>query len=207
MNKYSYYKILIALPLIMWSARVLSQSNNINPHEFSSANWEFSERCNPCHIYNSETESSASNFIISFETDSLSAPDSLYISGISKLCYTCHDGTVAVFSHNLGFSSSADDGMNNAHPVSVKYNFSGANKTKLYNPDSASSGLGGTIAEDMLKNGRIECTSCHDAHFSMHLTACSSCPPVKPTKLSRYDHLSLWTSNRKSSLCLICHKI
>ena len=55
----------------------------------------------------------------------------------------------------------------------------------LHDPDTTSSGLGGTISEDLLFNNRVECISCHNPHASA-------------AKL-------LIKSNQRSALCLTCH--
>ncbi len=186
-----------------------------NPHKFSSTNWEFTEWCNPCHIYDSETDASVGSFLLSYESDSIISTDSTYLSGISKLCFTCHDGTVAQFSHSADLSSlklGAGGSIRNAHPVSVFYATNGQSSLKLYNPTTTLSGLGGTIAEDMLKNGRVECTSCHDPHFSMQTTPCSSCPTINPIAAEPNQQTgdkpnSLLITIKNGALCLTCHDL
>ena len=49
-----------------------------------------------------------------------------------------------------------------SHPVGIEYRFRPG--TSLRDPGTAASGLGGTVEEDMLDDGRIVCTSCHDPH-------------------------------------------
>jgi hypothetical protein len=179
-----------------------------NPHEFTPGNWEFSERCNPCHVYNAENSNADNGYLIDYESDSLSSADSTYLSGISKICFTCHDGTVATFGHNGNTDqTTVGDGTSNNHPVSVIYQVGDSTKSRLYNPDITMSGLGNTITIDMLKNGRIECTSCHDVHFSKEITACKSCPPTKSTAYASNKNVSLLKTNSKSALCLTCHKL
>lgn len=210
MRVYQLYYIILAGLLLTGSFSTYGQPLIKNPHKFSKNNWDFDERCNPCHIYSSETKAStADSFLISYESDSLTASDSMYISGASKLCFTCHDGSVAAYSPTTK-SFRSDKGSSNIHsnhPVSIKYQVNSLNKYKLYNPDLTMSGLGNTISKDMLINGRVECNSCHDAHFSMQMTACSSCPPVKSTQQRAKEFSSLWKKNRKSALCLTCHNI
>ncbi len=187
-----------------------AQHSKNNPHKFSTANWEFTEWCNPCHIYDSEKDVSAGEFLLSYESDSIISTDSTYLSGISKLCFTCHDGTVAQFSHSADLSPLKLGGggsIKNAHPVSVFYSTNGQSSLKLYNPQTTLSGLGGTIAEDMLKNGRVECTSCHDAHFSMQTTPCSSCPTVSSNPQTDNKPSSLLITLKNGALCLTCHNL
>ena len=111
----------------------------------------------------------------------------------SKLCLSCHDGTVAIDSFGgatgttfITGPSNLDINLSNDHPISFIYNTALANTDGgLKDPESADSGLGGTIQEDLLVTDMVECTSCHNIHGSN-------------TKL-------LVMSNAGSDLCLTCH--
>ena len=75
----------------------------------------------------------------------------LTISGVSADCRVCHDGTKA-------------PQMGTGHVVEADYaELRAANPDALRAPN-APSGLGGTVAEDMLVNGKVECSSCHIPH-------------------------------------------
>ncbi|MEZ4999551.1 MAG: cytochrome c3 family protein [Bacteroidales bacterium] len=121
-------------------------------------------------------------------------------SASSKLCLSCHDGTVAL--ENFGgtttgatYISSANliggvngDDLGSDHPISFEYTDAlAALDGGLFAPTSTSSGLGGTITQDMLFNNKLECASCHDVH-------------------NKYGaaHL-LKMSNTNSQLCRTCH--
>lgn len=111
-------------------------------------------------------------------------------SGSSKICLSCHDGTIAM--DEFGGSSLITSGfscdLSDNHPISFEYNSSLASKDGgLHDPMFSRSGLGGTIDQDMLVEGKLECTSCHDVHNFM-------------------NHKNLLImSNYKSALCLTCH--
>jgi predicted CXXCH cytochrome family protein len=122
-------------------------------------------------------------------------------SGVSKLCLSCHDGTVAVdaFGGAAGTTligaigtGSGDFGtdLSNDHPISFTYNtaLSGTDG-ELFDPSTDLSGLpgGGTIAADMLFSDQMECASCHDVHNAVP-----------------HDNLLLM-DNAGSALCLTCH--
>jgi predicted CXXCH cytochrome family protein len=103
---------------------------------------------------------------------------------VSKLCMSCHDGTVGILNYGgatggmtlfdaygqlgrsvLG-SNMADD-----HPIGITYNAALATSDgSLADPATktvtigASTSKSGTIAALMLVGGKIECTSCHDVH-------------------------------------------
>ena len=116
----------------------------------------------------------------------------------SKLCLSCHDGTVAL--ENFGgvttgvtlVTGSARIGpdLSNHHPVSFTYDATLAGDDGgLFDPTTQTSGIvgGGTINEDMLFLTSMECASCHDVHNSTGLTNL------------------LIKSNGASALCLTCH--
>jgi len=120
--------------------------------------------------------------------------------GASRLCLSCHDGTVAVDSYGgqsgvifLGgdLAIGADE-LSNDHPVSFSYDDALAiDDGELFLPSSSPSGLGGTIQEDLLFNNRLECSSCHDVHNGASAAAVN-------------DGLLLITQ-ASSQLCLTCH--
>lgn len=120
--------------------------------------------------------------------------------GASRLCLSCHDGTVAVDSYGgkTGVSKmggtiavGADD-LANDHPVSFTFDDALAAKDGgLFAPSSQPSGLGGTIAKDLLINSRVECSSCHDVHNGAAAASVN-------------DNL-LRITQVQSQLCLTCH--
>jgi predicted CXXCH cytochrome family protein len=121
-------------------------------------------------------------------------------SGASRLCLSCHDGTIAVDSYGgrtgtlflKGNLAVGADGLANDHPVSFTYDDALASKDGgLFSPSSTPSGLGSTIAKDMLFNGQLQCASCHDVHNG------SAAATVN-------DNLLLITQIQ-SRLCLTCH--
>ena len=84
--------------------------------------------------------------------------------------------------HNLGTD------LSNDHPISLGYDTALATADGgLHDPATASSGLGGTINDDLLLGGKVECASCHDVHNSSNL----------PKLLVK--------SNAGSRLCFTCH--
>jgi hypothetical protein len=202
MKRYLFFG-LVGILLTNFALVSFSQPAN-NPHNFGDDTWDYNERCNPCHVYKSAVEvNTKEEFTISYERATLSVADSSYLSGVSKICFTCHDGSVANFRHSADFEEGMGGGSSTKdHPVSVVYKFDSLKRNGLFNPEITMSGLGGTIATDMLINGRVECTSCHDPHFSMQKVACKSCPSPKVNTIS-----SLLIENKRSALCLVCHKL
>lgn len=131
---------------------------------------------------------------------------------VSKLCLSCHDGTVAIdafggstgtatnkipttSSANLGGATGLD--LSNDHPVGITYTAATATADgSLYDPTTHLIGSGPlatfTIDAKMLSATKVECASCHDVHNSTAGTAVES-------KLLRVTTVG-------SALCLACHK-
>ncbi len=105
----------------------------------------------------------------------------------SVACLSCHDGTAARAVHNGGRSLGND--LSDDHPIGFVYDASLAHEDGgLHDPTLTPSGLGGTIAEDLLVDGRLlECTACHDPH----------------RQSANGSYLRLSTAG--SALCLTCH--
>ena len=122
----------------------------------------------------------------------ISQPD-----GPSKLCLGCHDGTYIAFKFIPG--TKAIFGVNdlaNSHPISFTYDTALAGRHplgSLRDPAKATSGLGGTIAEDLLdSHGKMQCTSCHDVHTS-----------GKGEFMLRYEYDT--ATHTDNIICRVCH--
>lgn len=139
--------------------------HNSNP---SMAIWNHTTSGQPYTIYDSTI------------SKTMDATDTGQPAGTSKLCLSCHDGTVAIGGTLEGTISmtgtatddtmpatSADMGtdLSDDHPQDFTYDSNLATQdTLLKDPDSTNSGLGGTVTEDMLQNSKMRCTSCHKPH-------------------------------------------
>ncbi len=170
-------------------------------HDFKAASWNASgEICITCHtphnamavanapIWNHELTSAT--FTMYGTTLAGTTPDA-QPSGMSKLCLSCHDGTVGleafggVTTNTNLITGNALVGidLSNDHPISIDY---GGTAKELKDSGTAS-GINGTIAADMLFSNKVECSSCHDVHNKYGLT------------------YLLKKSNAASALCLTCH--
>ena len=197
----------VLLTVLTFSGVSLAQNIAGSDHDFSSASWNSSSAiCIVCHtphnanisvsnapLWNHQVTTATFTLYNSATMDATTGqPDAS-----SKLCLSCHDGTVAMdnFSgetggtHFISGGADLDTELSDDHPISFTYDASLASTDGgLKDPATASSGLGSTIANDLLIGGQVQCASCHDVHNS-----------------SGTAHL-LIKSNAGSALCLTCHE-
>jgi hypothetical protein len=121
----------------------------------------------------------------------------------TKLCLSCHDGTIAVGAlkgigeplpmQNVGPSgeipsvrkSNIGTDLSGTHPVSIRFEQTTALSTNhLRWPPVDPEGKVGTDA-----NGYVQCTSCHDPHDD-----------------SRSDKYPFWNKSSFSAVCEVCHQ-
>ena len=180
-----------------------------SPHDFTGKSWNAGdELCQPCHTpHDADTTVdgsplwnhglTAASFTL-YASGSLDAQDLGQPDAVSKLCLSCHDGTVALdsFGGAVGSSSIAGpylvgDGadLTGEHPISFTYDTALADDDgELQDPATALSGLGGNIKTDLLVSDQLGCFSCHDVHDTQ---AAGGQLLVK--------------DNTGSELCLTCH--
>ncbi len=176
-------------------------------HDFSDEGFAQGQICLPCHTpHNADTtvpdaplwNHQVTQQVFSvYSSLSLDASDVGQPSGVSKLCLSCHDGSVAIdsFGGQTGTifmtgdeAVGAGGNLSDDHPISFTYDTALANLDgELFDPVSTPSGLGSTIDADMLFGAKLECASCHDVHNA-----------------DGHEHL-LVKSNAGSALCLTCH--
>ena len=111
------------------------------------------------------------------------------LDGWSLLCLGCHDGTTAKDVYSSSHATTvagqlADSGLGargpRSHPVGIKY----PSAAEGYHPPAAVEAAG-----LRLPDGRIQCTTCHDAHNT-----------------HRYGRM-LRISDERSRVCLTCHRL
>jgi predicted CXXCH cytochrome family protein len=203
-------KLYVAFAAVMLCAQLsFGQTIVGSAHDFSTQSWNTSgEICICCHTpHNSNItvlDAPLWNHQVTTATFQLYASSTFNGAATigqpnanSKLCLSCHDGTVAL--ENYGTTNNGThfiSGLNNIgtdlrndHPISFIYDAALASQDPgLWNPATHLSGIGsGTIQQTMLFNNRLECASCHDVHNSTGV-----------------NHLLL-KSNAASALCLTCH--
>ena len=173
-------------------------------HDFHNQSWASGQICLPCHAPHNNVNSTGTllwNHAAStasytfYSSPTMKATTPTAMSAISKTCMSCHDGTVAVDSFGgvtgtttISSTNNLGTVLGNDHPISVDYTTAlAASKGHMFDPATTASGLGGTIAVDMLYVGKVECSSCHDVHNNFGI----------PGMLKK--------TNAGSALCLTCH--
>lgn len=178
-------------------------------HDFSTQSWNLSgEICICCHTpHNADItvpdaplwnhQNTTAVFQLYTSPTFNGAATITQPSGSSKLCLSCHDGTVALENysgntsgtHFITAQNNLGTDLRNDHPISFIYDAALASLDNgLWDPTTHLSGIGnGTISQTMLFNNKMECASCHDVHNS-----------------TGYAHLLL-KANTSSALCLTCH--
>jgi hypothetical protein len=207
--------LLTAVALLLALRAAVAGSIVGSAHDFSGYNWSGGEVCIACHSSHNTNSSVIVapqwNHALSVQTYGLYSAPSIKATIAqpgerSKLCLSCHDGTVAVDSfggvtgskyissaHNLG------TGLNDDHPIGFLYDTALANLDgTLFDPSTKSVTIGsggtiqtGTIASLLLYDGgQLECSSCHDVHNKY---------TVGTTGLMK-------VASNGSAICMACHK-
>ena len=186
----SFAAALLAVPVPTPAGSIMG-----SVHDFTRFAWSGGQVCVPCH---SSRSANSSVTIVPMWSHELSKQTyTLYGSAtmkaavgqpgqVSRLCLSCHDGTVAVDSYggstgtqyvpsraNLG-TTLLDD-----HPIGFVYDSAlAAADGSLFDPAARTVTIGtggqsqtGTLTELLLYNGQLECTSCHDPHNALTVGA------------------------------------
>jgi predicted CXXCH cytochrome family protein len=203
-------KLLTVLPALFFLVNVgLGQTIVQSAHDFSQQTWNTTgEICVCCHTpHNADIavpdaplwnhQSTVATFQLYTSPTFNGTATITQPNGSSKLCLSCHDGTVALEdfgtttngTHFISGINNIGNDLRNDHPISFVYDAALASADAgLWNPTTHPSGIGtGTISQTMLFNNKLECASCHDVHNSTGIA-----------------HL-LRKTNASSALCLTCH--
>lgn len=172
----------IATLLLIWTFPAIAAIEG-SIHDFSSNGWSGGEICNVCHTPHSSNTGTTTpiwnHTISSANYTTYNSPTMDVIAeqptpgGLSRMCLSCHDGTIAIDSFGGNFGSTYITGnanlgtdLSNDHPIGVQWihqtqtpgSGNCLNCHDLFTPGS-NYGL-----ELMFYNGKVECPSCHDVH-------------------------------------------
>jgi len=198
-----------------------------SPHDFSTSGWTSDQQiCVACHTpHNADisvTTAPLWNHAITTSTFQMYSRSTINGTigttpgGVSLLCLSCHDGTVAVdsfgtvtgttFMASLNTNAVLGTDLRNDHPISITFNSATATADgALHDPTTTNVTIGaggnktktGFISDVMLSNGTVQCSSCHDVHNNF--VASPSANPGDP------GYPLLKVSKANSELCLTCH--
>ncbi len=181
--------------------------NRWDPHDFAQERWlpQGENHCHVCHkapTFNGGTDSTplwnhAPNPATTYTVTIATVATVGQPTGTSLKCMDCHQGrpdgeAVDAFGSIPGgkyyVNGEEAFGTNLAqhHPISLAY--LDADQRAFNDPATSKSGLtwAGTINDDMLESGQLECTSCHDQHDN-----------------SKGNYL---VQTAKQGLCFVCHR-
>ena len=202
----TFIKLFAGLFILCLAQQSMGQTIVGSAHDFSGENWNTTtEICIVCHtphnadilvseapLWNHETTLATFTPYSSPTLDATVGQP----SASSKLCLSCHDGTVALdnFGGTTGGTNYISGGaligtdLLDDHPISFIYDAAlAATDGGLFDPITSNSGLGSTIDDDLLFGGQMQCASCHDVHNGSG------------------EASLLRLNNDGSALCLTCH--
>ncbi len=203
-------QILLALCLMTASATVVYAGIAGSKHDFSGRGWGSNEICIFCHTpHNAKKDVPDSPL---WNHQMTTATYTLYSSptlqkypgdpapqqplGPSKLCLSCHDGTVAIDSYGnvngtrvITGAANLGTNLSNDHPISIHWE----HQTVDGMCSNCHFGHGGMYSSDLpfygtRPNQTIECGTCHEPHNKFGYTKMVRKPMTK------------------SELCLYCHE-
>jgi len=163
-------------------------------HDFSTLAGANGNICLPCHTPHranlAVTDAPLWNHALTTQTYVLYSSPTLNATvtqpgGNSKLCLSCHDGSVAI--GNFGATTTATNfisagakvgtgtapsiSLKSEHPIGITYDAALVTADGSMNAITATANIGsgtttrtGTIATNLLFGGKVECASCHDVH-------------------------------------------
>jgi len=148
-------------------------------------------------------------------SSSLTGAQSAQPDGTSKLCLSCHDGTVGIDTFDKyaggaiwfdgsatgystgykvpGFLDGANLDLRGTHPLSIAFP-PGQTGTQFTDP-AAATWIGGETVASTLDQGKIQCSTCHDVHSQNIATG---------SHLLRQAQ-TVAQGGVASGLCLTCH--
>jgi len=202
-----FIRLSIIVSLVAMQVQLLSQSITTTKHNLSVSSagtikaTSESEVCIFCHTPHSAAKvplwnrNDPGEIYTLYNSSTIQAltgqPD-----GSSLLCLSCHDGTIALgnvlsrplaieFNSGVTFlpagSTNLSTNLTNDHPISFIYSAAlAASDGQIKDPSALTHPVS-------LESGKLQCTSCHDAHNNIN------------------NHF-LVASTQNSSLCLYCHQ-
>jgi len=193
--------------LLLVAASTAQAGLNGSKHDFSQKGWGTTNPCAFCHSVHSSVKVPGSNapmwnHKLTTATYTLYSSPSLKKStqqprGPSKLCLSCHDGTVAIDSfgtqtgtHYAEGTKNLSTNLSNSHPISIQWDHQTLDGNSC-----------GSCHFDMLKNPSSTYTPMY-SDSGVHYMECGSCH--EPHATTGQPKMLRYTMNG-SQMCLLCH--
>jgi hypothetical protein len=214
-----YNNIILFFALLLTHIQVNAQTVEGFKHDFTSRSWETDDKiCVICHTPHNTTvnwplwdysiKKTAYTLYVMREAGS----EYNWPEGTSKLCLSCHDGTIAVDAYGGGSRSSIQEMdsesekqlapiLTQEHPISILYNGDNSNLREFNDPATtivrlASTEIPVSVTVGMLSPAhKVECATCHDVHKKAY------------SDEEDHDYGLLVMKMTDDQLCLACHRL
>jgi predicted CXXCH cytochrome family protein len=159
-------------------------------HDFTRFAWSGGQVCVTCHDSRNANSAAAAAVAPMWNHEASTRTYAVYGSAtmkaavgqpgpVSRLCLSCHDGTVAIDSYGgktgtqyIGAAANLGTTLLDDHPIGFPYDSAlAAADGSLFDPTARTVTIGlagqsqtGALTALLLYNGQLECTSCHDVH-------------------------------------------
>jgi len=197
-----------------------------SPHDFSSSTWNNrQEICRVCHVphdhgrasqrylngllWNHGVSSASYTMYNKTWSNTLNGTQSAEPDGTSKLCLSCHDGTVGIDTFDkyaggtvyatgdakiVNFMDGENIDLRGTHPLSIAFPVGEDRYSDNFNDPASKTWTSGDTVASTLDNGKVQCSTCHDVHNQ---------ESVGDTHLLRAGQTA--ATGTASGLCLTCH--
>jgi len=168
--------------LLFFSTAVTDVFGSIvgSAHDFSSQGWSGGKICETCHTpHGADTSISSAPLwdhavttasFTMYESPTLVVQPESQPRGVTKLCLSCHDGTIALdsFAGNVGSTHISDTAdlttdLSDDHPVSIRWDHQN-DGALCFNCHFSHGEM--FSSELPFFEGFVECATCHDVHNS-----------------------------------------
>lgn len=210
MNRWT--KTLGALAAVAITGTTATAQIALSEHNFSSYGWSGGEICKPCHTPHFAIEGVPRLWNHTLTTAAYTmhegpgtAEDNLDI--VSRMCLSCHDGTVALDSFGgqtgttfIGATGNLGTDFEDDHPIGTDAYYPPASPPSWWfgafnAPNASGTSVGSGSATLGLE-------AFDDNGTTRYVVGCATCH--NPHNRGNYPHMTA-ISNASSAMCLVCH--
>jgi Doubled CXXCH motif (Paired_CXXCH_1) len=204
------------------------------PHDAESVSFGGGSTALGAPLWNRKLSGQTYTLYSSSSIDADAAELAAQPGGSSKLCLSCHDGTMAIDKVNAlngvknatiamntpspvkvpgastaGFTRNLGTDLSADHPISFTYNSALANLDgELRGPDGtivANRVVGGTKPKMPLENNQMQCSTCHDPHLRDKTTSNGNAKFLRMNRFQVTQPIGGAFSPANDIICLACH--